>query len=77
MSTNRTYEVCGSNAVLGHEPGSTFSADLTDAQAQFYLDGGHLKTVTAAKKVPPKKRSPKATGEKPASQSGGEQKETK
>ena len=57
----RTYEVCGSNAVLGNEPGAEFSADLTDAQEQFYLDGGHLKKVTHS-------------GEKHASHTGGEQK---
>lgn len=61
----RTYEVCGGNAVLGHEPGSTFSADLSDAQEEFYLRGGHLK------------KSVTHSGEKTAPPTGGDTKETK
>jgi hypothetical protein len=60
--SKRTYEVSGGHAVRGNEPGSTFSADLTDAQEQFYLKGGHLKRVTHS-------------GEKSASHSGGDTKE--
>jgi hypothetical protein len=58
-----TYKVTGSNAVRGHAPGDEFEADLSAADKAFYIDGGHLTTVTRSK------------GEKPAPHTGGEQKE--
>jgi len=36
------YEVVGNHAVHGHEPGSTFSADLSAEQHKQLIDGGHL-----------------------------------
>jgi len=36
------YTVVGNHAVDGHEPGSTFSSDMSDEQAQQLIDGGHL-----------------------------------
>tara|TARA_Y100001951_G_scaffold65816_1_gene52872 strand:+ start:545 stop:703 length:159 start_codon:yes stop_codon:yes gene_type:complete len=36
------YTVVGNHAVDGHEPGSTFSSDMSDEDAQRLIDGGHL-----------------------------------
>ena len=36
------YTVVGNHAVDGHEPGSTFSSDMSDDDAQRLIDGGHL-----------------------------------
>jgi hypothetical protein len=36
------YEVVGTHAVHGHEPGTTFSAELSAEQEQQLIDGGHL-----------------------------------
>ena len=36
------YTVGGNHAGHGHEPGSTFSSDMDDEQAQQLIDGGHL-----------------------------------
>ena len=36
------YTVVGNHAVHGHEPGSTFSSDMSDEDAQRLIDGGHL-----------------------------------
>jgi hypothetical protein len=36
------YEVVGTHAVFGHEPGTTFSADLSAEQHKQLIDGGHL-----------------------------------
>lgn len=61
----KTYEVSGSHTVLGHAPGEEFEAELPATKEGFYLAGGHLKIVTPSK------------GEKPASSTGGDTKETK
>ena len=36
------YTVVGNHAVDGHEPGSTFSSDMSDDDAQRLIDGDHL-----------------------------------
>jgi len=36
------YEVVGNHAVHGHEPGTTFSAELSAEQHNQLIDGGHL-----------------------------------
>ncbi len=36
------YEVVGNHAVYGHEPGTTFSAELSAEQHNQLIDGGHL-----------------------------------
>ena len=36
------YTVVGNHAVDSHEPGSTFSSDMSDEDAQRLIDGGHL-----------------------------------
>jgi hypothetical protein len=36
------YTVVGNHAVFGNEPGSTFSSDMSDEDAQRLIDGGHL-----------------------------------
>ncbi len=36
------YTVVGNHAVLGNDPGTTFSSDMSDEQAQQLIDGGHL-----------------------------------
>ena len=36
------YTVVGNHTVHGHEPGSTFSSDMLDEDAQRLIDGGHL-----------------------------------
>ena len=36
------YTVVGNHAGDGHEPGSTFSSDMSDEDAQRLIDGGHL-----------------------------------
>ncbi len=36
------YTVVGNHTVLGHEPGTTFSASLSAEQEQQLIDGGHL-----------------------------------
>jgi|TARA_R110000824_G_scaffold43353_1_gene126981 hypothetical protein len=38
----KEYTVCGNHAVFGNEPGSTFSSDMSDDDAQRLIDGGHL-----------------------------------
>jgi len=43
------YTVVGNHAVDGHEPGSTFSSDMSDVQAQQLIDGGHLAAGTSPK----------------------------
>lgn len=51
---NETYEVTAPVAVLEHEPGDKFEADLDPVQRERLLDGGHLKVVKAsAPKAPP------------------------
>jgi hypothetical protein len=45
----KEYTVVGNHAVAGNEPGSTFSSDMSDEQAQLLIDGGHL---TAGNKRP-------------------------
>ena len=39
---NHEYTVVGNHAVHGHEPGSTFSSDMSEEDAQRLIDGGHL-----------------------------------
>lgn len=39
------YEVVGNHAVGGHDPGTTFSADLSAEQHDQLIDGGHLAVV--------------------------------
>jgi hypothetical protein len=39
---NHEYTVCGNHAVFGNEPGSTFSSDMSEEDAQRLIDGGHL-----------------------------------
>jgi len=41
----KEYTVCGNHAVFGNEPGSTFSSDMSDEDAQRLIDGGHLATA--------------------------------
>ena len=36
------YTVVGNHAVFGNEPGSTFSSDMSDEDAQRLIDAGHL-----------------------------------
>ena len=36
------YTVVGAHAVLGNEPGSTFSSDMSEEDAQRLILGGHL-----------------------------------
>lgn len=36
------YTVVGNHAVHGHEPGTTFSADLPPEQHKQLVEGGHL-----------------------------------
>ena len=36
------YTVVGNHTVLGHEPGTTFSSDMDDEQANQLISGGHL-----------------------------------
>jgi len=36
------YTVVGNHTVLGHDPGTSFSSDMTDEQAQQLIEGGHL-----------------------------------
>ena len=43
--TSTTYRVAGPVEVLGHEPGSTFDAYLSDAQEKRLLDSGALTIV--------------------------------
>jgi hypothetical protein len=40
------YTVTGAQAVLDHEPGSTFTTTLTPELEAFYLAGGHLTKTT-------------------------------
>ena len=42
---NHEYTVVGNHAVHGHEPGSTFSSDMSDENAKRLIDGGHLATA--------------------------------
>lgn len=41
----RTVKVVGPRAVLGHQPGETFTATLTAEQEHIYVSGGHLEVV--------------------------------
>ncbi len=43
-----TYRVSGTQPVLGHAPGATFTTTLARDQERFYLDGGHLTKQDAA-----------------------------
>jgi len=45
------YTVVGNHTVLGHAPGTTFSAALSDEQAQQLIDGGHLATGKSPKEA--------------------------
>lgn len=36
------YTVVGNHTVLGHPPGTTFSSDMDEEQANQLIDGGHL-----------------------------------
>ena len=38
----KEYTVVGNHAVFGNEPGSTFSSDMSDEDAQRLILGGHL-----------------------------------
>lgn len=44
---DQKYRVTGDNEVLGHAPGSVFTADLSEEQEAFYIDGGHLAKAPA------------------------------
>ena len=36
------YTVIGNHSVAGHEPGATFSSDMSEEQAEQLIKGGHL-----------------------------------
>lgn len=37
-----TYRVTGTQPILDHEPGATFTTTLSPELERFYLEGGHL-----------------------------------
>jgi hypothetical protein len=45
------YKVVGPRAVLGHEPGEEFDADLPEAQATQLIRAGHIAEAGATKLV--------------------------
>ena len=45
----KEYTVVGNHAVAGHEPGSTFSSDMSDEKAKQLIAGGHLAAGTSPK----------------------------
>ncbi len=49
----RRYQVVGSRAWKGREPGSTFTASLPEGEEQALLEGGHLRRVPKANPKPP------------------------
>ena len=42
---SKQYEVIGTQPILGHEPGSTFSADLPPEQEDWFFSINALKAV--------------------------------
>lgn len=46
------YTVTGPHAVLGHDPGKTFEADLPADQEKFLLAAGHLEKGKRAARPP-------------------------
>ena len=46
---NHEYTVVGNHAVHGHEPGSTFSSDMSDEDAQRLNHRGHQTCVKPPK----------------------------
>jgi hypothetical protein len=44
------YRVVGAHAVLGHEPGATFEADLSKEQEDYFVAAGHIAPVTTRSK---------------------------
>lgn len=41
----KQYENCGPTEILGHSPGVTFTADLSEFQEKTLIEGGGLKVV--------------------------------
>ena len=46
----KQYENCGPTEILGHSPGVTFTADLSEFQEKTLIEGGGLKVIG---EVPP------------------------
>lgn len=49
----KTYENCGPTEILGHSPGVTFDAELSEAQEKTLIEGGGLRIVDKAPVVDP------------------------
>ena len=47
-SKKKDYTVVGNHNVMGHAPGESFSAAMTDEQVEELIEGGHLKPVKVA-----------------------------
>lgn len=57
----RKYSVNAPSAVLGHEPGTEFEAELDPVVEKRLLDGGALKVVTQSAPAPA--ATPSVTGD--------------
>lgn len=44
------YRVVGAHAVLGHEPGATFEADLGKEQEDYFVAAGHIARLPSSQK---------------------------
>jgi hypothetical protein len=54
--SKQKYEVTGTQAVHGHQPGETFTADLDPEQERFLIEVGHISKAGAA--APAKEETP-------------------
>ncbi len=41
--SKKDYTVVGNHTVMGHEPGSSFSASMTTELEEQLIEGGHIK----------------------------------
>jgi len=59
----QTYRVTGPHPVLGHQPGATFKATLSEAHERRLLTAGAIKVVEEAVKTKGEKSSDQKTSE--------------
>lgn len=48
----KTYKVIGRSTTLGHKPGETFEADISDKHEARLIQRGSLEVVTSQKPAP-------------------------
>lgn len=63
---NKEYKNVSQTEILGHSPGTTFTADLPESQEKSLLEGGGLKVIGEVAPVEPEPVEPVTPEDKPA-----------